>query len=279
MKIRAGYEISYDCPQPTPMILTLSVHPSRFADLLTLDRMRLDPPIPANTYHDSFGNFCHVIRAPAGRMTASADFLIMDNGEADATAPQAEQSALEDLPVEVLIYLLGSRYCETDRLTDTAWSLFGKVRKGWPLVQAICDYVHDRITFGYAHASPTKTAFDAYTEKRGVCRDFAHLAVTLCRCMNVPARYCTGYLGDIGVPPDDSPMDFSAWFEAYLGGRWYTFDARHNKPRIGRILMARGRDATDVAIVTSFGPCTLAGFKVITDEVTSAAPASPESRK
>jgi hypothetical protein len=234
MKIRAGYEISYDCPQPTPMILTLSVHPSRFSDLLTLDRMQLDPPITANTYHDSFGNFCHVIRAPAGRLTISTDFLIQDSGEADVTAPQAEQSALEDLPVEVLIYLLGS---------------------------------------------PTKTAFDAYTEKRGVCRDFAHLAVTLCRCMNVPARYCTGYLGDIGVPPDDSPMDFSAWFEAYLGGRWYTFDARHNKPRIGRILMARGRDATDVAIVTSFGPGTLVGFKVITDEVTSAAPASPVSRK
>src|SRR6202023_752631 len=259
MQIRAGYEISYDCPQPTPMILTLSVHPSRFPDLLTLDRMRLDPPIPANTYHDSFGNFCHVIRTPAGRLTVSTDFLIRDNGEADATAPQAEQSALEDLPVEVLIYLLGSRYCETDRLSNTAWSLFGQVRKGWPLVKAICDYVHDRITFSYAHASPTKTAFDAFTEKRGVCRDFAHLAVTLCRCMNVPARYCTGYLGDIGVPPDDTPMDFSAWFEAYLGGRWYTFDA------------------TDVAIVTSFGPCTLAGFKVITDEVASAAPGNPVS--
>jgi transglutaminase-like putative cysteine protease len=274
MKIRAGYEISYECPQPIPMILTLSIHPSRFSDLLTPDRMRFDPPIPANTYHDSFGNFCHVIRAPAGRLTFSTDFLVEDKGEPDAMAPQTEQHALEDLPVEVLIYLLGSRYCETDRLSNTAWSLFGQVRKGWPLVKAICDYVHDRITFSYAHASPTKTAFDAYTEKWGVCRDFAHLAVTLCRCMNVPARYCTGYLGDIGVPPDDSPMDFSAWFEVYLGGRWYTFDARHNKPRIGRILMARGRDATDVAIVTSFGPCTLAGFKVITDEVTSAAPAS-----
>jgi transglutaminase-like putative cysteine protease len=211
MKIRAGYEISYECPQPTPMILTLSVHPSRFSDLLTPDRMRLDPPIPANTYHDSFGNFCHVIRAPAGRLTFSTDFLVEDKGEPDATAPQAEQHALEDLPVEALIYLLGSRYCETDRLSNMAWSLFGQVRKGWPLVKAICDYVHDRITFSYAHASPTKTAFDAYTEKWGVCRDFAHLAVTLCRCMNVPARYCTGYLGDIGVPLDDSPMDFSAW--------------------------------------------------------------------
>jgi transglutaminase-like putative cysteine protease len=177
--------------------------------------------------------------------------------------------------VEVLIYLLGSRYCETDRLSNTAWSLFGQVPKGWPLVKAICDYVHDRITFGYQHASPTKTAWDAHSEGRGVCRDFAHLAITLCRCMNVPARYCTGYLGDIGMPPDPAPMDFSAWFEVYLGDRWYTLDARHNKPRIGRILMARGRDATDVAIVTSFGPCTLAGFKVITLEVTSVAPAGP----
>jgi transglutaminase-like putative cysteine protease len=253
------------------MILTLSVHPSRIHDLLIRDRMRIDPPVPANTYHDSFGNFCHVIRAPAGRLTLSANFLVQDSGEPDTSAPQAEQLALEVLPVEVLIYLLGSRYCETDRLSDTAWALFGQIPKGWPLVKAICDYVHSRITFGYAHASPTKTAWEAYNERHGVCRDFAHLAVTLCRCMNVPARYCTGYLGDIGVPLDEAPMDFSAWFEAYLAGRWYTFDARHNTPRIGRILMARGRDATDVAIVTSFGPCTLAGFKVVSEEVPSAA--------
>ena len=280
MQIHAGYEISYDCPQPTPMILTLSVHPSRFSDLLTPDRVRVDPAIPANTYHDGFGNFCHVIRAPTGRLTLSTDFLIADSGASDEVAPGAPQHALdaqqhplESLPVETLVYLLGSRYCETDRFTQLAWSQFGNVHKGWPLVQAICDYVHGRITFGYEHASPTKTAFDAYTERRGVCRDFAHLAITLCRCLNVPARYCTGYLGDIGVPPDPSPMDFSAWFEVYLGGRWYTFDARHNAPRIGRILMARGRDATDVAIVTSFGPCKLAGFKVLTEEV-AAGPAS-----
>jgi transglutaminase-like putative cysteine protease len=197
----------------------------------------------------------------------SADFLAHDDGEPDPIAPQAEQHALEDLPVEVLIYLLGSRYCETDRLSSTAWSLFGQVPKGWSLVKAICDYVHDRITFGYQYASPGKTAWDAHSERRGVCRDFMHLAITFCRNCNIPARYCTGYLGDIGVPVDDAPMDFSGWFEVYLGGRWYTFDARHNKPRIGRILMARGRDATDVAMVTSFGPCSLASFKVITEEV------------
>jgi transglutaminase-like putative cysteine protease len=177
MKIRAGYEISYDCPQPTPMILTLSAHPSRIPDLLTVDRMRLDPPIPANTYHDSFGNFCHVIRTPAGRLAISADFLVRDKGEPDEIAPHAEQHALEDLPTDVLIYLLGSRYCETDRLSNTAWSLFGRVPKGWPLVNAICDYLHDRVIFDYARASPIKTAWDVHNERRGVCRDFAHLAV------------------------------------------------------------------------------------------------------
>jgi transglutaminase-like putative cysteine protease len=279
MEIHAGYKISYDCPQPTPMILQLSVHPSRTADLLTWDRVQLDPPIPANTYHDVFGNFCHVIQAPAGRLAVSTDFLVQDSGEPDAVNPQAEQRALQDLPVDTLVFLLGSRYCETDRFVDIAWTKFGSFPKGWPLVQGICDYVHDRIKFGYQHASPTKTAWDAHAEGKGVCRDFAHLAITLCRCMNIPARYCTGYLGDIGVPYDPAPMDFSAWFEVYLGGRWYTFDARHNKPRIGRILMARGRDATDVAIVTSFGPCTLAGFEVITEEVASGSHANTAPRK
>jgi transglutaminase-like putative cysteine protease len=268
MKIRAGFEISYECPQPTPMIVTLSVHPSRFPDLLTSDRINFDPPIPANQYRDGFGNICHVIRAPAGKLTLSADLLVRDTGEADVVAEQAEQQALENLPQEVLVYLLGSRYCETDRLSDTTWSLFGHYSKGWRLVQAICDHVHNHITFSYQHARPTKTAWDVFNEQRGVCRDFAHLAITYCRCMNIPARYCTGYLGDIGVPPVDEPMDFSAWFEVYLGDRWYTFDARHNTPRIGRILMARGRDATDVAMVTTFGSCQLSRFKVITNEVT-----------
>jgi transglutaminase-like putative cysteine protease len=267
MKIRAGYKISYECSQPTPMILMLSVHPSRVPDLLTPDRPWLSPAIAANAYHDGFGNTCHVIHAPAGRLELSADFMIRDTGLPDEVAADAEQHPLEKLPVETLVYLLGSRYCETDRFIEIAWAEFGKVGKGWPLVQAICDYVNDRLKFGYEHASPTKTAWDAYSERRGVCRDFAHLAITLCRCMNIPARYCTGYLGDIGAPAEPFPMDFSAWFEAYLGDRWHTFDARHNTPRIGRILMARGRDATDVAIVTSFGPCRLVGFNVITDEV------------
>jgi transglutaminase-like putative cysteine protease len=269
IKIHAGYEISYDCPQPTPMILTLSVHPSLRSNLLTPDLMRITPFVPTTEYLDRYGNICHVIRAPAGRLTISADFLALDSGKPDDVAPEATQRPLETLPVDTLVYLLGSRYCETDLLSEFAWSTFGKIPQGWGLVQAICDFAHDRIKFGYAHANPTMTAYGAFTEGRGVCRDFAHLAVTLCRCMNIPARYCTGYLGDIGIPPDPAPMDFSAWFEAYIGDRWYTFDARHNTPRIGRILIARGRDATDVAIVTSFGLHTLAGFKVISDEVSS----------
>jgi transglutaminase-like putative cysteine protease len=267
MQIRAGYEITYDCPQPTPMLLALSVHPSRMRDVIGPHRIHFDRAIGGTEYRDAYGNIITRILAPQGRLTISADFVVQDPGTPDAVVPEAKQIPVQDLPDEVLVYLLGSRYCDTDRLSDTAWSLFGGTPEGWGRVQAICDYVHSRITFGYEHADSTRTASGGHTEQRGVCRDFAHLAVTLCRCMNVPARYCTGYLGDIGIPPADAPMDFSAWFEAYLGGHWYTFDARHNTPRIGRILMGRGRDATDVAISTSFGPTILAGFRVITDEI------------
>lgn len=267
MQIRAGYEIEYECPRPTPMLLVLSIHPSRFADLSTPHAIRFHPPIPSSNYEDGFGNICTRIVAPAGRLKISADFQIGDSGLADAAAPEAAQIPVDELPTDALVFLLGSRYCETDRLSNFAWSEFGSVPPGWPRVQAICDFVHDRIAFNYQNADPMRTAFGGYNDRTGVCRDFAHLAVTLCRCMNIPARYCTGYLGDIGVPIDPNPMDFSAWFDALLGGRWYTFDARHNAPRIGRILMGRGRDATDVAISTSFGPSKLTGFKVITDEV------------
>ena len=272
LRIRAGYELSYDCQQPTPMILTLNVHPSRRHDLLTPDNIRLAPAVPISEYRDGFGNTCHVIRAPQGKFTISADFLIQDTGKPDDVVTDAKQHLLEALPVETLVYLLGSRYCETDRLSDFAWSKFGALPRGWSMVQAICDFVHDHIAFGYEHAHPTKSAFDAFEQGHGVCRDFAHLAITLCRCMNIPARYCTGYLGDIAVPPDPAPMDFSAWFEVYLGNAWHAFDARHNQPRIGRILIARGHDATDVAIVTSFGPSVLSGFKVITAEVSNTGP-------
>jgi transglutaminase-like putative cysteine protease len=270
MQIRAGYEIAYDCPQPTPVVLMLSVHPTRLPDLATPQRITFDPPVEARDYRDLHGNICTRITAPTGRITISSDFLITDSGFPDIVEPDAEQLPVQDLPDDVMIFLLGSRYCDTDHLSNTAWSLFGNGPTGWARAQAICDYVHERLTFGYHHASVTRTAWDGFCEQRGVCRDFAHLAITLCRCMNIPARYCTGYLGDIGVPAVPDPMDFSAWFEAYLDGRWYTFDARHNKPRIGRILMARGRDATDVALSTSFGQTRLAEFKVMTDEVVTA---------
>ena len=267
MLIRAGYEITFDCAVPVPMLLMLTTHPSRAPDLRTPEVMVFDPPIPAHPYTDGFGNACTRIVAPAGRLVISSQFDVVDPGRPDEVAPHAEQHRVEELPDEALVFLLGSRYCETDLLSDLAWSLFGNTPLGWPRVQAICDHVHERITFGYEHARNTRTAREGHIERTGVCRDFAHLAVALCRCMNIPARYCTGYLGDIGVPLSDTPMDFSAWFEVFLGGRWYTADARHNVPRIGRIVMARGRDATDVALSTQFGQATLSGFKVVTDEI------------
>jgi len=269
MKIRTGFEISFESTQPTPMLLMVSVHPSRLQDLVTPQAIAFDPPIPSRDYRDGFGNICTRLVSPAGRLTLSADFVVADSGRPDPVTPDAAQHPVDDLPDEVLVYLLGSRYCETDSLSETAWSLFGATPPGWARVQAICDYVNEHITFGYEYANPTKSAWGAFMEKRGVCRDFTHLAVAFCRCMNIPARYCTGYLGDIGIPPVPCPMDFSAWFEVYLGGRWHTFDARHNTPRIGRILMACGRDATDVAISTSFGRSLLVGFKVHTDEVSA----------
>ena len=267
MQIRCGFDIAFECPQPTPMLLMLSVHPSRLPDLISPQHFTYTPPTTSRDYHDSFGNICTRVLAPVGRFEVKTDFLIHDIGLPDEVAPDAQQHLVEDLPDEVLVYLLGSRYCDTEHLLDVAWKEFGSMPKGWPLVQAIVDYTHDRITFGYQHASGTRTAFGGYSDQLGVCRDFAHLAITLCRCMNIPARYCTGYLGDIGVPKDPAPMDFSAWIEVFLGGRWYTFDARHNTPRIGRIVMGRGRDATDVALSTIFGQSTLAKFHVVTDEV------------
>ncbi len=267
MRIRAGYEISFDCPQTTPMMLCISVHPSRAGDLLTPGPITVTPGAPLRTYRDAFDNVCTRILAPPGRTTLATSFDIFDTGLPDEQAEGAIQHKVEDLPDTLLTFLLGSRYCETDRLGDAAWAMFGATAPGWGRVQAICDFVHNHIRFNYQDARPTRTAWEAYEEGRGVCRDFAHLAVALCRCMNIPARYCTGYLGDIGMPPPYAAGDFSAWFEAYLGGRWYTFDARHNRPRIGRVLMARGRDATDVAISTIFGRSILSGFTVFTDEV------------
>jgi transglutaminase-like putative cysteine protease len=267
MRISAGCQIAYECPQATPMLLVVSPHPSRQADLIGPHSLTFDPPIPSRDYVDGFGNVCTRIVAPPGLLTIATRFMVQDSGLPDTLSPAAWQRPVEELPDAMLVHLLGSRYCDTDRLGDIAWALFGQGPTGWHRVQAICDYVHQRIAFGYEHANATRTASEALAEQRGVCRDYAHLAVALCRCVNIPARYCTGYLGDIGMPPPYGPMDFAAWFEVFLDDRWHTFDARNNTPRIGRILMARGRDATDVAIVTSFGPCTLVGFNVFTDEV------------
>ena len=267
MRIRAGFELSYQCYQPTPMLLMVAIHPSRAPDLITQGAITYSADTQVDTYQDGFGNICTKVLAPAGLLTLSTDFLINDSGQLDDVNPNAMQQAVEHLPSDVMVFLLGSRYCETDRLSQIAWSLFGHIRPGWDRVVAITNFVHHHIRFDYQQARSTRTAWEAYQERVGVCRDFAHLAVAFCRCLNIPARYCTGYLGDIGVPPMDAPGDFSAWFDVYLGGSWWTFDARHNARRVGRILMARGRDATDVAISTVFGSAPLAGFHVFTDEV------------
>ena len=266
MHIRLGYTLTYDLPQPTPMLLVVNVHHSRAADLIEPDLVRTIPAVPVSAYHDSFGNWCSRIMAPTGRFVITSRGLIRDSGVIESAAHHAAQHEVQDLPQETLQFLLASRYCEVELLSQTAWNLFGHTPPGWARVQAVCDYVHNHIAFGYEHANATKTALQVFNEQRGVCRDFAHLAIAFCRALNIPARYCTGYLGDIGMPPPYGPMDFAGWFEAYIGGAWHTFDPRNNVPRIGRVLMARGRDATDVAIATTFGMNRLAGFEVVCDE-------------
>jgi len=262
MQIRVGFEMEYECAGPTPMILALNTHYSRASDLLRPDHLVTSPAVPVSAYRDLFGNWCSRLVAPAGRFRMSTDALVKDSGLTDVVAPDAPQVAVEQLPESTLVYLLGSRYCETDQLSDIAWQLFGAGPTGWARVQAICDFVHERIEFGYPHANRTRTAWGAYHEGLGVCRDYAHLAIAFCRCMNIPARYCTGYLGDMGTEPPYGTMDFAGWFEAWLGDRWYTFDARNNTPRVGRVLIARGRDACDVALASTFGPNVLRHFKV-----------------
>jgi transglutaminase-like putative cysteine protease len=249
------------------MILLLNVHYSRASDVVVPDRMSTNPSVRTSGYRDLFGNWCNRLVAPAGRIRITGSAIVSDSGLVETTPQIDSEVPVGQLPEEALVFLLGSRYCETDLLMPLAWQLFGHVQPGVARVQAVCDLVHRHIQFGYEHARATKTAFEAWKEGRGVCRDYAHLAIAFCRALNIPARYCTGYLGDIGVPPPYGPMDLAAWFEVYLGGAWHTFDARNNVPRIGRILIGRGRDAADVAIATTFGPNKLEGFKVWTDEV------------
>lgn len=268
MLIRLGYDIQFEFPQITPMVALLHVHPSRERDLVEPDIVHIEPGIEANEYIDGFGNRCTRFVAQPGVIRLSNSTLIADSGLPDEVNVNAREVPVGDVPSEYLCYLLNSRYCEVDRFSNIAFELFGHVTPGWARVKAICDWVNAKVQFSYPHARPTKSALDVYTERIGVCRDFQHMAVTFCRAMNIPARYATGYLGDIGVP-FSGPMDFSAWFEAYLENRWWTFDARHNAPRIGRVLMAVGRDASDVAITTSFGVANLKHFSVVTDEVQS----------
>lgn len=266
MLIRIGYDIQFDLPERVPMVAMLHVHPSRAGDLREPDTLHTEPVIPIELYMDSFGNVCSRFVAPAGMVRLYNNTLIEDSGNPDQADTAAVQVPLEQLPPETLQYLLPSRYCEVDRLSSTAFELFANTAPGWARIQAICDWVNQKVMFGYQFARPTKTALEVYTERTGVCRDFQHLAITFSRAMGIPARYLTGYLGDIGVPPSMAPGDFSAWFQVYLGARWWSFDARYNVPRIGRVLIATGRDAADVAITTAFGSAPLRSFAVITSE-------------
>ena len=269
MKISAGFNLAFDSNAQTPLLLMVHVRPERQHDLIEPEKLTIYPEVPFTTYTDGFGNICTRLIAPGGRLSIWNRFLISDSGNHEQLPLYDRQHPIGELPNDVLVFLLGSRYCDTQKLSNLAWSLFGAYQEGWSRIQAILQYTHDRIQFSYPNARSDRTAWDAHEERSGVCRDFTHLAITLCRCMNIPARYCTGYLGDIGVPVDPNPMDFSAWLEVYLGGMWHSLDARHNRPRIGRIPMAVGRDAVDAAISTAFGAASLSEFTVFTDEVAS----------
>jgi transglutaminase-like putative cysteine protease len=266
MYIRFGYELIYSTPVPTHMILMLHTQLGRGQNYVVADNMQVGRSITPQYHPDGFGNTCTRVELPSGATRITADGLIEDSGLPEPEVLNAQEHPLRELPFEVMQFLLSSRYCDTEVLMAEAWRLFGHLQPGWTRVQAICDFVHQYVTFGYRHARPTRTASETFFERQGVCRDFAHLAIALCRCVNIPARYCTGYLGDIGVPAVDSPMDFAGCMEVYLGGQWHLFDPRNNARRIGRILIARGRDAGDVAISTAFGPACLQLFKVWTDE-------------
>jgi transglutaminase-like putative cysteine protease len=267
MLIRIGYDIIFNLPAPTPMNLLLFVHPSRQYMLRDPEILNIEPYVPMHKFIDAFGNTCGRIVAQAGQVRFQRDGLVEDDGLPDAVDYTVQQHPIQDLPPETLQFLMPSRYCEVDLLTQTAGNLFNNTPPTWQRVQAILDWVHNNVTFGYQYARATRTANEVYLERVGVCRDFTHLALTFLRAMNIPARYATGYLGDIGVPISPAAMDFSAWLEVYMGGRWWTVDARHNCRRIGRVLMARGRDAADAALTTAFGAAHLQQFFVRTDEV------------
>ena len=270
MYIKIGFDIELGITSPMALVYLLHVHPSRRDDLLAPEAIWIEPNFERETYLDAYGNQCGRVNASVGHSLIRfySQSIVRDAGSPDEVNWNAWQHDPTQLPVATLQFLLPSRYCEVDsELLQFAWNQFGQTAKGWPRVQAICDFVHHHIRFDYMAARATRTALEGWRERIGVCRDYTHLAVALCRCMNIPARYCAGYLGDIGIAPVPYPMDFSAWFEVYLDQRWYTFDARHNTPRIGRVVMARGRDAGDVPITMAFGQTTLRKFEVTTHEV------------
>jgi transglutaminase-like putative cysteine protease len=273
MLIRVGFDIAYSCPQAVATVLKLGIERDRARDLLRPDTISVEPHVTSREFTDCFGNRCTRLISPAGATRLKTETIVRDNGEVDPVNPDAREVPVQDLPDEALRYLVNSRYCEVDKLGSFAWSQFGNVKPGWTRVQAIFDFVHHHLEFGYPHARPTRTAAEGLEERLGVCRDFTHLTIALCRAMNIPARYCNGYLGDIGVPPDPAPMDFNAWTEVFLDGRWYTFDGRHNMPRIGRIVVARGLDAADIPMIHTFGPHWLREFTVVTEEIAEEAQA------
>jgi transglutaminase-like putative cysteine protease len=267
MQIQVGFDIQLHYQEPTAVVLMLYLHPSRASTIRRPEHLSVNPAVPISDFYDGFGNRCGRVYVPAGNVTFRSDAVVEDHGLPEPQFWDVPQINIQDLPNDVLPYLYASRYCEVDsELKNLAWSLFGNMLTGWLRVQAICNFVHQHIRFDYLQARANRTALEIYRERAGVCRDYMHLAIAFCRSLNIPARYCTGYLGDIGVPASPQPMDFSAWFEAYLGGNWYAFDARNNLPRIGRVLMARGRDAADVALTTSFGVNQLVSFRVVTQE-------------
>ncbi|MGB8817655.1 MAG: transglutaminase family protein [Rhizobiaceae bacterium] len=266
MLIRIGFEIIVSCQAPVPMLMALSTHSQFPGRIIGKDMVRSSNTAPLSEYLDGFGNRITRTVAPAGKTTYWSDCVVEVDGSLDHVPVGARQHRVEDLPNETLNFLTASRYGDSDRLTEAAWKLFGATPEGWERVRAISNFVHNHVTFGYKFGRPDKTAYNVFCEKTGVCRDFAHLGVGLCRAMNIPARYVSGYLGDIGVP-DAGFDDFCAWFEVFLDGEWHTVDARYNVPRIGRIVMVRGTDASDVAMITSFGAYDMPSFRVWTTEM------------
>lgn len=265
MRVRVGCEFKYQSGAPVAAVC--QVRPREDANHKVVEALwETNPGLTVNSYHDVYGNPCDRLVLPAGRATLRYDALVEVSNDFDAAGEGGAQVPVQDLPDDALIFILPSRFCPSDLLGDEAWKLFGSSEPGWSRVQAICDWVHHKIHFDYGNASPTISAVDVFESRTGVCRDYTHLAMTFCRAFSIPCRYSFGYLPDIAVPPPDLPMDFCAWFEAYLEGGWWTFDPRNNEPRIGRVLCGQGRDALDVAMVTTYGPAVFESMTVWADE-------------